>query len=134
MINSKWIKYIENALNDVGFCNIWASQTFSSVAWWKNAFVLCVNDQYKQQFFPDIADASKCTLYKEFKLSFGIEPYLVILLSKLSKCLCKFRTRNHNLPIKNCAILGFPGKSENASSVIQGWLEMSTIICYNVHI
>ena len=62
MINSKWIKYIENALNDVGFCNIWASQTFSSVAWLQNAYALRVNDQYKQQFFSDIAAASKCTL------------------------------------------------------------------------
>ena len=115
MINSKWIKYIENALNDVGFCNIWASQTFSSVAWLKNAFALHVNDQYKQQFFSDIAASGKCTLYKEFKLSFGIEPYLVTLPSKLSKCLCKFRTRNHNLPIEKLCYIGIPREERKCS-------------------
>ena len=54
-------------------------------------------------------------IYKEFKLSFGTEPYLVILLSKLSKYLCKFRTRNHNLPIEKLCYIGIPKEERKCS-------------------
>ena len=80
-----------------------------------NAFALPVNDQYKQQFFSNISVVSKCTLYKKFNLSFGIQPYLVILQNKPSKRLCKFRTRNHNLPIETLCYIEIPREERKCS-------------------
>ena len=79
--------------------------------------------------------ASKCSLYRNFKNDLEVEKYLTVLVYPLKSNLVRFRTSNHRLPIEL-------GRYNEIVRKYRLWvffcinlmiLEMNTIICLYVH-
>ena len=58
-------------------------------------------DYYDKQWWSDLRNSSKLSIYASFKRTFGKEKYLdTLTLKKFIKSLAQFRTSNHNLEIE----------------------------------
>ena len=95
---SKWISYVENELNSLGFSNIWQEQ-YVDMNWFKPAVKTRTEDQARQNWLASVHNNVHCKNYRLFKTSFGFESYLDKLQCKKAKVFCPFRTRNYGLPV-----------------------------------
>ena len=57
-------------------------------------------DQYNQNWNTLVNSSKKGKIYQLGKISIGLEPYLKLLPLNDARCLFKFRTANHKLPIE----------------------------------
>ena len=86
---------------DCGFSGVWQSQTFpTGIDLFNNNILQRLRDQFIQQWNSDIDNSPKSIHFGMFKLTFERENYLISLPPALSIPLCKFRCRNHKLPVK----------------------------------
>ena len=59
-------------------------------------------DYYDKQWWSDLRNSSKLSIYASFERTFGKEKYLdTLTLKKFIKSLAQFRTSNHNLEIES---------------------------------
>ena len=99
-VNSPWIKYVHNILDECGLSYLWYYHDVMHVEWLKQTVLLTLTDQFKQKWNSDMFDSSKGINYRIFKKELTLEKYFSILPVKYCKLFCKFRTMNHKLPIE----------------------------------
>ena len=99
-VNSKWLKCIENILDQCGISYVWRNQYFTSVTWLKHTIKTSLQDQYKQDWHATLENSPKTIIYRMFKENFEFEKYFNILDDRDIFTLCKFRVTNHKLPIE----------------------------------
>ena len=99
---SKWIEKLESIFNETGMANLWLNEMDGfNTEYIKCALKLRLNDIRRQKLESEIQENSMCSNYRIFKTNLGIEEYLMKLDYNERINLCKFRSRNHNLPITN---------------------------------
>ena len=99
-VNSPWIKYVHNILDECGLSYLWYYHDMMHVEWLKQTVLLTLTDQFKQKWNSDMFDSSKGINYRIFKKELTLEKYFSVLPVKYCKLFCKFRTMNHKLPIE----------------------------------
>ena len=103
-----WIKAVNSILDECGLSNVWITQSFPNIRWLVNRVKLNLQDQYRQTWALAVQESSKCILYKQFKVEFGLEIYLIQLPAVFRKYICKLRTCNHRLPIERGRYVNTP--------------------------
>ena len=77
------------------------SQTIpTGIDLFNNNILQRLRDQFTQQWNSDIDNSPKSINFRMFKLNFEKENYLIVLPPALWIPLCKFRCRNHKLPVE----------------------------------
>lgn len=98
---SKWMEFVRNTLFANGFGYVWIEQAVNTnVNQFKSEFKERICNQFVQTWQNIVSNSSKCSLYREIKIDFQLEPYLFRVPFYLSKYLLKFRTCNHKLDIE----------------------------------
>ena len=103
IFKSPWLENIYSVLNETGFSYLWFNQdqiSSNSIDSIQSLIQTRLHDQLLQVWSSDIFNSSKCINYRIFKTQLTFEPYLNNLPSDLRISLCKFRCRNHKLPIE----------------------------------
>ena len=100
--NFKWIRCIQNILQECGFNYIWLSQKVDNEKWLISAIKQNLNDQFQQKWSSDCNASSKGMIYNLFTSNiFKARNYLEIIVRRnMIHTLVKFRTSNHRLPIE----------------------------------
>ena len=98
-LECKWLKFVQNILNECGMLYIWNTQTFIHSNWIVNAVKLSLKYKFKQSWHTSIQNSPKTLIYRCIKETFKFEKYLEILGSKYLLDFFKFRTSNHRLPV-----------------------------------
>ena len=97
---SKWIKMVKDTLNFCGMSNIWDNELDGySSNYVKKALKLRLADNFTQDWNNSVHGHDQCVNYRMFKENFIFEKYLTSLDYKDRITFCKFRCRNHFLPI-----------------------------------
>ena len=101
-VNSRWIKFIHNILNDCGLNYVWQFQHFMKFDknWLNTTVKNILNDQFKQAWNSDLENSPKAFSYRIFKTEHCFETYLDQLNERDRITLIRFRTTNHKLPIE----------------------------------
>lgn len=90
------------SLNELGFSHIWTNQTdlkACSKFWFKNAVKLRVQDQFLANWRAKVFNSSSCNVYRMFKHSLVLEPYLYSVPINIALKVIKFRCRNNFIPV-----------------------------------
>ena len=100
MYSSTWLKSIKSLLECCGLAGVWASQSFMSANWLKNKVKQVLQDQFIQKWRSELNNMSSCDVYVNFKETFELEKYLIVLdgMSTAKNALCKFRCNNARIP------------------------------------
>ena len=98
--NSKWMLYVKNSLNNLGFGNMWDSNEGFTYEWFKHTIKQRIYDQFEQKWHCNVFDSPKGHFYRIIKENFCFEKYLDILDPSDRIALCRFRTCNNRLPIE----------------------------------
>ena len=99
-IEHSWMKNVENILNELGLSYVWQSQNVMNMKWFSEAVKQRLSDHARQSWLSTVNDSPKCIIYRCFKTTLDLEPYLSILPISFRIILTKFRTTNHRLPIE----------------------------------
>ena len=102
MGKKNWASNVKTLLDNFGFSYVWDNPFTVSLKIFHLTFKERVIDVFKQEWFNIISLSGSLTLYKNFKQSFGIENYLVVLPSKLRINISKLRLSAHQLRIETC--------------------------------
>ena len=106
--NFKWLVSVKKVLESIEFCGLWyhnreqdegtqpVALTTRQIL---NQTKLKIRSMHESNILMEILSHPQCTVYQSFKNSYGQSPYLSILNPKLREVVCKFLTRNHNLPV-----------------------------------
>ena len=101
MYHSPWILFVKQIVCDCGFPGVWQSQSIpTGLDWFSNNISQRLNGQFIQKYNSDIGNSPKAINYIMFKHTFQQENYLIDLPPGLWIPLCKFRCRNHRLPVE----------------------------------
>ena len=93
--------FVKKIQCDTGFSGVWQSQTIpTGIDLFNNNILQRLRDQFIQQWNSDIDNSPEFINFRMLKLNFDIEKYLISLPSALWIPLCKFRCRNHKLPVE----------------------------------
>lgn len=98
--NSKWIVFMKNIFDSCGMSNVWTSPNQFNPEWIAKSVELRLKDQFKQDWFSEISNSSKCYCYKIFKTELCFENYFSILPPYFMHLLCRFRCGSHRLPVE----------------------------------
>ena len=91
----------QNAVKHCGFSGVWQSQTFpTGIYLFNNNILQRLRDQFIQQLNSYIDTSPKFIKFRMFKLNFEKENDLISLQPALWIPLCKFKCRNHKLPLQ----------------------------------
>ena len=96
----KWIKCVQNWLNQNGFSEMWEMQHINT-NWFKHIFKLRCNDIFQQNWQEEVMSNSQCSNYRIFKKCHELENYITDLEPMHVVNIGKFRTRTHHLPVTN---------------------------------
>lgn len=84
----KWIKILEKILSETGFCNIWQTQTFKCIEWFKQSIKQRLLDHFLHDGNSSVHNSPKAFNYIIFKTD---QECFNILDEQSSLLLCKFR-------------------------------------------
>ena len=108
---SKWLEFVRNTLNNCGFSLYWINQDVpGSLKWFKSQLYQRLCDQFKQNWSEEVCSSGKCVNYRMFKVNFEFEKYLIKLSPQLRRYVCRFRCRNHRLPVELIHIVNLDDK------------------------
>ena len=97
---SKWIESPENVFTNTGLGHIWLNEGDGfQPNYIKSALKQRLSDMSKQEMFSSINGNRQCIVYRMFKNELKFESYLKHLNHNDRLKLCKFRCRNHFLPV-----------------------------------
>jgi hypothetical protein len=97
---SQWIKMVENTFHHCGMSHFWFNEIGNySPRYVKQAVKLRLLDNFTQSWSTSVNEHNQCTIYRMFKENLILEQYLSRLPYKERITLCKFRCRNHHLPV-----------------------------------
>ena len=99
LYSSPWLKKIESILNSCGMRNVWLNPELFKPDWLKKAIDLKLSDMYLQEWQSLVSRQSSCTIYRTFKINFGLEKYLMLLDCSDRITICRFRCRNNKTPV-----------------------------------
>ena len=100
-----WLLSVRKVLQNIEFSGLWyqdqginLTEVISSrqILYKAKAKIISM---HQSNLLREILSHPQCTVYQYFKKSYGQSSYLSILNSKLRETVCKFLTRNHNLPV-----------------------------------
>ena len=100
IFTSPWLNCIQNILTETGFECVWDTQSFSSID------SLCRNvrqelqNNYIRIWRNALENSNKCLFYRNFKVDYGREKYILTLPDTYVLSLFQFRCSNHKLPIE----------------------------------
>lgn len=115
-IRSNWLNNIQNLVNSLGFSGVWQSQYCNNIKWLKKALRQKLNDQYIQKWLAlNNTTSSSGNNYRLFKNDFERSHYLDLIPENMYKCLLRFRTRNHRLPVECGRWVGIPLQDRKCS-------------------
>ena len=100
MGKKNWAANVKTLLDNFGFSYVWNNPFIVNLKSFHLTFRERVIDVFKQEWFNKISLSGSLTLYKNIKLSFGIENYLDVLPSKLRINISKLRLSAHQLRIE----------------------------------
>lgn len=100
MYTDKWLMCVRDILYRNGMGYLWENQEFACTMNIKYHIQERLQCQFEQCCMASIRSSSKCTLYKEVKIVFELEKYLVCLPRSLYIYLTKLRLSSHKLPIE----------------------------------
>jgi hypothetical protein len=100
--NFKWIRCIQNILQECSLNHIWVSQKVDNEKWLISAINQNLNCQFQQKWSSDCNASSKSMIYNLFTSNiFTARNYLEIIVRRnIIYTSVKFRTSNHRLPIE----------------------------------
>ena len=105
---SPWLHEVKRILISAGLDCVWETQSFSS----KDALCRIVKFSLQKHFVCqwklDLNSSSKAMLYRNFKLDFGRESYILNQPDEIIFSLAKFRCSNHKLQVELGRIFGIP--------------------------
>ena len=101
LYESDWLTCVQDILQENNLGYIWQAQDVNvNQTFVKNE----LKEQLRSGFIIDwkaaMFHSSKCTLYKEIKTAFRLEPYLYKVPKSTWRFIVKFRCSNHKLPIE----------------------------------
>lgn len=99
-VNSKWVKHIQNILDNSGRHDIWARQPTSAKLSTGKSIKINLLDQFSQNWNSQLQESSKGRNYNLFKDNTKCEKYVTTLTGSLFVSMIRFRTANHKLPIE----------------------------------
>ena len=98
---TNWVTSVRTNLYTNGFGYIWENQTEINDKLFLFEYVQRLKDQYVQSWRTNCENSRKLCTFKDFKVSFMIEPYVTIIdVAKFRKCMALFRCSSHNLMIE----------------------------------
>ena len=97
---SKWMFYMKNMLDNLGFGNVWYSNGELNFECFKSTIKQRICDQFEQNWHSNVFNSSKGVFYRIIKDKFCFENYLDMLDPSERIAMCKFRTCNNRLPIE----------------------------------
>ena len=98
---SKWLSTVKDILINNELDYVWQTQGMGiNQGFVKNEVKERLRSRFIQDWKATMFHSSKCTLYKEIKSEFGLEPYLCKLPKNVWKYIIKFRFSNHKLSIE----------------------------------
>lgn len=98
---SPWISEVKTILENCGMSNVWTAKFCPEKAWLKCAIKQKLYDVGIQEWQSRLSTKKSCALYTEFKTTFKLENYLLLLSQNMRKIYCKLRVKNYNIPINN---------------------------------
>ena len=99
-ISSKWLDCIKSILVDSGFDCVWYSQSFYDKELFCRNIIQSLKDMFIQSWRDSLEQSSKCILYRNIKLNFRCESYIIQLPDTYIYVLIKLRCSNHKLQIE----------------------------------
>ena len=99
-ISSKWLDCIKSILVDSGFDCVWYSQSFYDKELFCRNIIQSLKDVFILSWKDSLEQSSKCILYRNIKLNFRCESYIIQLPDTYIYALIKFRCSNHKLRIE----------------------------------
>jgi len=106
MIHSQYIDYVQTSLNNLGFSDVWLQQSVNFVKIFVELLKKRIKNQFSQSWSTNAFNSNTCTNYRIFKNSWSSENYWKMLPKNLALQLCRFRCRNHKLPVKKDILYG----------------------------
>ena len=111
-IKLPWLKSIHTMLNSLGLSYIWLNALNKIFLYSQEQFKYLISQRLKDQFVQtwqhDVFDNNICITYRIFKTVFCFEYYLTYLSTYYAKCLLKFRTSCHKLPVQKLRFENVP--------------------------
>ena len=107
LLECHWMDCIKQIINDCGMTFVFNEQLSLDKKWLTKVFLSQIKqtlkDQTLQKWASKLSDPNNeitYFYYKEFCSNYSLKKYLSILPTELWIPLCKFRTRNHRLPVE----------------------------------
>ena len=98
--HSKWLNCVKDILDKTGFINCWNDQIVNKNFNLSRKVKQSLHDTFVVSWKNEVYNLSKCTNYRMYKSTFGLEKYLTILPQDLLYNFCRFRCSSHRLPIE----------------------------------
>ena len=120
---SPWLLHIRKILDHCGMSYVWINQNLVTDETMRKNIIKKVEqklqDQFIQNWREDLEKHESCSLYRKYKLNFGLEKYLIILPETNRRALTKLRTNNNRLPVITSRYKNKKGKTNtNASETL----------------
>ena len=104
-----WASKIKNLLCKYGFGNVWEQQSVNDAKLFLEEFRIRLEDCFYQNWNSVIEEMPKLRLYKQFKLRYVVENYLICNIPRRFRVdLAKFRTCNSKLEVEIGRHIGIP--------------------------
>ena len=98
---SEWLNCVRTILERNGFGYIWLRQGFNcDMKAIRDALKDRLQDQFRQEWSGTMEASTKCVLYRNLKIKFELEAYLLRLPRNIWRNIVKLRCSNHKLEIE----------------------------------
>ena len=98
---SEWLNCVRTILERNGYGDIWFHQGFNcDVKATRDALKDRLQDQFRQEWSSTMEASTKCVLYRNLKIKFELEAYLLRLPRNIWRNIVKLRCCNHKLEIE----------------------------------
>lgn len=95
-----WATSVKNLLFKYGFGTVWVEQEVANQTAFIIEFTTRLKDCFSQDWYREVHDSSKLSVYCTFKSLLEPEKYLTMLNWKFRKVLSRFRCSSHNLEVE----------------------------------
>ena len=107
LLECHWLSFIEQIINDCGMSFVFNEQLTLEKDWLTKVFVpqikYTLKDHILQKWNGKLTDTTyeeNYFYYNQFNSEYSFKNYFTILPADLWRPLCKFRTKNHRLPVE----------------------------------
>ena len=98
--HSKWLNCIKDILIKTGNTQVWDDQNVDVNFHLSKKVKQSLFDTFVENWKDQVYNSSKCSKYRMYKTTFGLEKYLTVLPQDLLYNLCRLRCSSHKLPIE----------------------------------